>query len=125
MDPLRWASGNMGNLKENGEIDMARCESQIVDMIIRVPDQKGWLTPKMLEEIKQTPCEYVISRYKNGLEVVEGTRYLLHDIYFTRLKLSWEEWLEKHGLKCPEYVEKPEYASGVVPIDIHTVDGVF
>lgn len=125
MDPLRWAAGTMGILKENGEIDMAKCESQIVDMVIRVPDKKGWLTPKMLEEIKQTPCEYVLSRYKNGLEVVEGTRYLLHDIYFTRLKLSWEEWLEKHGCKCPEFVEKPEYASGVIPIEIHTVEGIF
>ena len=94
-------------------------------MVIRVPDKKGWLTPKMLEEIKQTPCEYVLSRYKNGLEVVEGTRYLLHDIYFNKLKLSWEEWLEKHGLKCPEFTEKPEYASGVVPIEIHPVDGIF
>ena len=125
IDPLRWASGYMGNLNEKGEIDMASCESQIVDMLIRVPDKKGWLTKEMLKEITQTPCEYVLSRYKNGLEVVEGTRYLLHDIYFKKYKLSWEEWLEKHGLKCPEFVEKPEYASGVVPIEVHSVNGIF
>ena len=125
MDPLRWASGYMGTLNEKGEIDMAKCEGQIVDMLIRVPDKAGWLSPQMLEEIKQTPCEYVLSRYKNGLEVVEGTRYLLHDIYFGKLKLTWEEWLEKHGLKCPEFIEKPEYAKGVVPIEIHTVNGIF
>ena len=125
MDPLRWASGRMGILNEKGEIDMAKCEGQIVDMIIRVPEQKGWLTPEMLKEINDTPCEYVLSRYKNGLEVVEGTRYLLHDIYFGKHKLSWEEWLEKHGLKCPEFNEKPEYASGVIPIEIHKVNGVF
>ena len=125
IDPLRWASGHMGFLNEKGEIDMAKCEGQIVDMLIRVPDKKGWLTPKMLEEIKNTPCEYVLSRYKNGIEVVVGTRYLLHDIYFGKLKLTWEEWLEKHGLKCPEFIEKPEYASGVVPIEVHAVDGVF
>ena len=125
IDPLRWASGHMGFLNEKGEIDMAKCEGQIVDMLIRVPDKKGWLTPQMLEEIKNTPCEYILSRYKNGLEVIVGTRYLLHDIYFGKLKLTWEEWLEKHGLKCPEFVEKPEYASGVVPIEVHAVDGVF
>lgn len=125
IDPLRWASGFMGTLNEKGEIDMASCESQLVDMVIRVPDKAGWLTPQMLEEIKKTPCEFVLSRYKNGLEVIEGTRYLLHDIYFKKLKLTWEEWLEKHGLKCPEFVEKPEYADGVVPIEIHTVDGIF
>ena len=125
MDPLRWGSGRMGLLNEKGEIDMAKCEGQIVDMIIRVPDKKGWLTPEMLKEIKDTPCEYVFSRYKNGLEVIDGTRYLLHDIYFGKLKLSWEEWLEKHGLKCPEFVEKPEYASGVIPIEIHKVNGIF
>ena len=123
-DPLRWASGYMGMLNEKGEIDMAKCESQIVDFIIRVPDKAGWLTPEMLKEIKNTPCEYVLSRYKNGLEVVEGTRYLLHDIYFGKLKLTWEEWLEKHGLKCPEFVEKPEYATGVVPIEIHSAEGI-
>ena len=125
MDPLRWASGRMGMLNEKGEIDMAKCEGQIIDFVIRVPDKSGWLTPEMLKEIKDTPCEYVLSRYKNGLEVVEGTRYLLHDIYFGKLKLSWEEWLEKHGLKCPEFVEKPEYASGVIPIEIHRVNGIF
>ncbi len=125
IDPLRWASGFMGILNEKGEIDMAKCEGQIVDMLIRVPDKAGWLTPKMLEEIKNTPCEYVLSRYKNGLEVVVGTRYLLHDIYFSKLKLSWEEWLKKHELECPEFVEKPEYADGVVPIELHTVDGIF
>ena len=125
MDPLRWASGRMGMLNAKGEIDMAKCEGQIIDFIIRVPDKEGWLTADMLKEIKDTPCEYVLTRYKNGLEVVEGTRYLLHDIYFGKLKLSWEEWLEKHGLKCPEFIEKPEYASGVIPIEIHTVDGIF
>ena len=125
MDPLRWASGRMGMLNSKGEIDMAKCEGQIIDFIIRVPDKEGWLTAEMLKEIKDTPCEYVLSRYKNGLEVVEGTRYLLHDIYFGKLKLSWEEWLEKHGLKCPEFIEKPEYASGVIPIQIHRVNGVF
>ena len=125
MDPLRWASGRMGMLNEKGEIDMAKCEGQIIDFIIRVPEKAGWLTPEMLKEIKDTPCEYVLSRYKNGLEVVEGTRYLLHDIYFGKLKLSWEEWLEKHDLKCPEFIEKPEYASGVVPIEIHRVNGIF
>ena len=123
-DPLRWASGYMGMLNDKGEIDMAKCEGQIIDFIIRVPEKAGWLTPEMLKEIQNTPCEYVLSRYKNGLEVVEGTRYLLHDIYFGKLKLTWEEWLEKHGHKCPEFVEKPEYATGVIPIEIHSVDGV-
>ncbi len=125
IDPLRWASGRMGTINEKGEIDMAKCEGQIVDMLIRVPDKAGWLTPEMLKEIKDTPCEYVFSRYKNGLEVVEGTRYLLHDIYFGKLKLSWDEWLEKHGLNCPEFVEKTEYATGVVPIELHKVNGIF
>lgn len=124
IDPLRWASGYMGSLNEKGEIDMARCEGQIVDMVIRVPNKSGWLTAEMLKELKNTPCEYVLSRYKNGLEVVEGARYLLHDIYFGKLKLSWEEWLAKHGLECPEFKEKPEYASGVVPIEIRTVNGI-
>ena len=124
-DPLRWASGYMGTLNEKGEIDMAKCESQIVDFIIRVPEKKGWLTPEMLKEIESTPCEYILKRYKNGLEVLEGTRYLLQDIYFGKLKLTWSEWLEKHGHKCPEFVEQPEYATGVVPLEIHQVNGVF
>lgn len=124
IDPLRWASGYMGLLNEKGEIDMAKVESQIVDLVIRVPEKPGWLTKEMLDEIKQTPCEFVIKRYKNGNEVVEGTRYLLQDIYFGKLKLTWEEWLKKHGLECPAFVEKPEYATGVVPMELHPINGV-
>ncbi len=125
IDPLRWASGYMGQLNEKGEIDMAKVEGQVVDLLIRVPNKEGWLTKEMQDELKNTPCEYVITRYKNGNEVVEGTRYLLHDIYFGKLKLTWKEWLEKHGQQCPDFVEKPEYAAGVVPIELHPIKGVF
>ena len=125
IDPLRWASGRMGLIREDGVISGAVVEGQKPELLILPPVQPGWLTPKMIGELNGQPCEFVLHRYANGLEVFENSRYLVRDIYFSEWKLSWEEWLAKHSI---EYVEPdllPDFASGTIALEVKLVSGTF
>ncbi len=123
IDPLRWAAGRMGLIREDGSISGANVEGQKPELMIRVPTVAGWLNADMIKELNSQPCEFVLQRNGMGLEVVDNGRYLLRDIYFNNLKLSWEEWLQKHDRICPEFVEKPEYATGTIPLEVKMVSG--
>lgn len=123
IDPLRWAAGRMGLIREDGTISGANVEGQKPELMIRVPAIAGWLNADMIKELNGQPCEFVLQRNGMGLEVVDNGRYLLRDIYFNNLKLSWEEWLQKHSQICPEFVEKPEYATGTIPLEVKLVSG--
>lgn len=123
VDPLRWAAGRMGLLREDGVISGANVEGQKPQLRITPPEEAGWLTPEMIGELNGQPCEFVIQRYMNGLEVYENSKYLLRDIYFTDLKLSWEEWLKKHGKKHVELPVRPSFATGTVALEVKLVSG--
>ncbi|MDD2998702.1 MAG: hypothetical protein PHV05_06530 [Candidatus Riflebacteria bacterium] len=123
IDPLRWATGKMGLIKEDGSIIAANIEGQQHELQVRPPETKNWLTPEMIAELNGQPCEFVIQRYATGLEVLANNRYQLRDIYFSKLKQSWEEWLQKHGLSCPEFKAEPSYASGTIALEVKLVTG--
>ncbi|KAF1081461.1 MAG: hypothetical protein GQF41_2267 [Candidatus Rifleibacterium amylolyticum] len=125
IDPLRWASGRMGLIREDGVISGANVEGQKPELIILPPEQPGWLTPKMIGELDGQPCEFVLHRYANGLEVMQNSRYLVRDIYFSKWKLSWEEWLAKHGIKYVEPDLLPDFASGTIALEVKLVSGKF
>lgn len=125
VDPLRWAAGRMGLLREDGIISGANVEGQKPELQIRFPDMKNWLTPQMIGELNGQPCEFVLQRTSLGLEAVENNRYILRDIYFSNLKQSWEEWLQKHGLPCPDFIEEPTYATGTIPLEVKLVTGTW
>ncbi len=123
VDPLRWAAGRMGLLREDGIISGANVEGQKPELQIRVPSGNGWLTPDMIKELNGQPCEFVLQRNLNGLEINENNRFLLRDIYFANLKLSWEEWLKKNGQTCPAMIDRPEFATGTVALEVKIVSG--
>ncbi len=123
IDPLRWAAGRMGLIREDGTISGANVEGQKPELQIRVPATNAWLNPDMIKELNGQPCEFVLQRNLNGLEVSENNRFLLRDIYFSNLKLSWEEWLEKYGQKCPGMVDRPEFATGTIALEVKMVSG--
>lgn len=123
VDPVRWAAGKMGLLREDGSISGANVEGQKPELLITPPAGAGWLTPGMISELNGQPCEFVLQRYANGLEVLENNRYFLRDIYFNNLKLSWEEWLQKHAKVFVEPVMRPDYASGTIPLEVKLVTG--
>ncbi len=123
IDPLRWAAGRMGLIRADGVISGANVEGQKPELEIRVPTGKSWLTPEMIAELNGQPCEFVLQRDANGLEVIAGNRYLLRDIYFNNLKQSWEEWLKTRGLVTPDFIERPEYATGTIPLEVKLVSG--
>lgn len=117
IDPVRWASGVCGLLKEDGTITGAKVEGRKPQIKIRVPDTKGWLTPAMIKELEGARCEFMLQRDYNGHEVTENGAYLVRDLYLHKLKLNWEEWLEKHGLKCPDFENKSTYAQQPIVLD--------
>lgn len=123
IDPLRWAAGRMGLLREDGVISGANVEGQKPELQIRFPAIKGWLTPEMIAELNGQPCEFVLQRNSSGLEVIENNRYLLRDIYFNKLEMSWEEWLKSKNQICPDFVDRPEYATGTIPLEVKLVSG--
>ena len=125
IDPLRWASGRMGLIREDGVISGANVEGQKPELVILPPEQPGWLTPKMIGELNGQPCEFVLHRYTNGLEVMQDSRYLVRDIYFSNWKLSWEEWLAKHGGDYNEPDLLPDFASGTIALEVKLVSGTF
>lgn len=123
VDPLRWAAGRMGLLREDGSISGANVEGQKPELFITPPSEKGWLTTEMIAELNGQLCEFVLQRYTSGLEVFENNRYYLRDIYFSALKLSWEEWLQKHGKTYVEPVLKAGFASGTIALEVKLVTG--
>lgn len=125
IDPLRWASGRMGLIREDGVISGANVEGQKPELVILPPEQPGWLTPRMIGELNGQPCEFVLHRYTNGLEVIQNSRYLVRDIYFSKWKLSWEEWLAKHGIEYSEPDLLPDFATGTIPLEVKLVSGKF
>lgn len=125
IDPLRWASGRMGLIREDGVISGANVEGQKPELVILPPEQPGWLTPKMIGELNGQPCEFVLHRYTNGLEVIQDSRYLVRDIYFSNWKLSWEEWLAKHDVAYTEPDMLPDFASGTIALEVKLVSGTF
>jgi hypothetical protein len=65
----------------------------------------------------------VLQRNLNGLEVSENDRYLLRDIYFSELKLSWDEWLLKHGHAYTDPAPRASYATGTIALEVKLVSG--
>lgn len=125
IDPLRWAAGRMGLLREDGLISGANVEGQKPELFISSPDKDNWLTSEMISELSGQPCEFVIHRYKNGLEVFENNRYYLRDIYFSKLKISWVEWLKKHNIEYLEPELQAGFADKAILLDVKLVSGHF
>ncbi len=125
VDPVRWARGVCGLLKENGEITGAVVEGRKLQLAIRVPKQKGWLTVAMIKELEGANCEFMLQRDRNGREVVENGHYLIRDFYLYDAKISYEEWLEKHNIDCPEFVQKENYAEQPIVIDTEYLTGTW
>ena len=125
IDPLRWASGLMGTINEDGTITDSNVEGQRPDLFITPPSNQNWLSPQMLEEIKGQPCEFVLQLTKTGHEVKVNNKYYVRDIYFRKLKLSWQEWLEKHGIEFTQPRPKPNYATNTIKLNVELVSGTF
>ncbi len=125
VNPVRWAAGKMGLIKEDGTISGAFVEGQKPEMKITPPKEKSWLTPELLKEINGLRCEFVIQRDINGLEVKEKNKLVLIDLYFEDLKLSWEEWLQKKGLTFKELEPKPTYATTTVKLQVEMIKGTW
>lgn len=123
LDPVRWTTGRMGIMREDGTISGAFVEGQKPEMFISVPSTPNWLTAEMMGQINGQICEFVFQRDTNGLEVQENGRYYVRDLYFRNLRLTWKEWLEKHGQRLAEPVSKPNYATTNISLRINAVKG--
>jgi hypothetical protein len=125
IDPLRWASGIMGTIEEDGTINDSNVEGQRPDLYIVPPAQKNWLSAQMRKEIKGQPCEFVLQLTKKGHEVKVNNKYYVRDIYFRKLKLSWQEWLEKHGVAYSQPKPEPDFATNTIKLNVELASGKF
>ena len=125
LDPVRWTTGKMGMMREDGTISGAFVEGQKPEMFIAVPSDAGWLTAEMMGQINGQICEFIFQRDTNGLEVKENGRYYVRDLYFRDLRLTWKEWLEKHGKRLAEPASKPNYATNVITLRLNAVKGTW
>ena len=125
MDPVRWATGKMGELASDGSISNSYLEGQQPGLQITPPQEKDWLTPAMIKELQGQPCEFVFQLNRQGHEVLEGNRYFLRDIYFREMKLSWEEWLKKHNRTYIDPSQRHEFASSTINLEVKLISGKF
>ncbi|GAB4268856.1 MAG: hypothetical protein Kow0029_04480 [Candidatus Rifleibacteriota bacterium] len=125
IDPVRWTSGKMGIIAEDGSITNSYLEGQKPDLKITPPQEKNWLTPEMIKELEGQPCEFVLQFDRKGHEVIEQGKYFLRDIYFKDLRLSWEEWLQKHGKTYVDPDARTDFASGTINLEVQLVSGSF
>lgn len=125
VDPVRWAKGTFGILQENGIINGAVIEGKKPVLKIRVPAEKGWLKPEMVNELNGAKCEFMIQRLKNGREAFEDGAFIIRDIYLYQAKLSWEELMEKWKVKCPEFSKEEKYAEQPIVINSDYVSGTW
>ncbi|MGM0601422.1 MAG: hypothetical protein ACQETH_16545 [Candidatus Rifleibacteriota bacterium] len=125
IDPLRWASGIMGTINENGTITGSNVEGQHPELHIVPPNLKNWLSPQMKSEIKGQPCEFVLQLTNTGHEVKVNNKYYVRDIYFRKLKLSWQEWLEKHKIDYTQPTPEPDFATNTIKLNVELASGKF
>lgn len=125
IDPVRWASGKFGNLAENGTITGSYLEGQNPDLKITIPKEKNWLTAEMISELKGQPCEFVLQLDTKGHEVRENNCHFLRDIYFKNLRLSWEEWLQKHGKSYVDPNTRADFAKTTIDMEVKLESGEF
>lgn len=125
VDVVRWASGRMGKLGEEGRIAKASVEGVAVDCLISPPKEKSWLTDELLKEVASQPCEFILQRDINGREAQRDGAYILADIYFTDLASTWDEWLTSHKLTPKAREADPNLATSPVILKIAAVDGTW
>lgn len=125
MDPVRWATGKMGILAADGSITGSYLEGQQPDLFITPPSEKNWLTAAMTDELKDQPCEFIFQLDRSGREIKENGRYFLRDLYLRNLKLSWEEWLQKHGKTFIDPADRLNFADRNVDLTVKVVSGTF
>jgi hypothetical protein len=123
VDPARWAAGRFGLIQENGYISGSNVEGQKPELRITPPKEKNWLTPELIKELQNQPCEFILQRDKNGREIIENGKYLLVDLYLKKQKLSWEEWLSKHNLTFVDLPQKPHFATTTVKLEVDLAYG--
>lgn len=121
--PLRWASGKFSTLKPNGDIPACSVEGQKIDVYVNVPNKANWLSPQMIKELQNQNCEFILQRDINGIEVKNNNRYYARDLFFTDLKLSWEEWLSKYDIEFSQPDPAPSYASAPVKLSVDLIKG--
>lgn len=125
VDPVRWASGKMGTLAADGSITGSYLEGQNPDLQITTPSESNWLSAAMISELKDQPCEFIFQLDLNGHEIVTDNRYFLRDIYFTNLKISWDEWLKKHGKNFVDPGNRKDFADKTIDLQVKLVSGTF
>lgn len=125
VDPVRWASGKMGTIEGDGSITGSYLEGQNPELQITPPGQSNWLSEAMKKELKDQPCEFVFQLDPNGHEIIKNNRFFLRDIYFRNLKMSWEEWLKKHGQTYTEPTDQKNFADKSIDLQVKVVSGTF
>jgi len=125
MDPVRWASGKMGTLAADGTISESYLEGQNPLLQITPAKEPDWLTPAMINELKGQPCEFIFQLNRSGHEIKDSGKYFLRDIYFKNLKLTWEEWLNKHGRTFVEPSDRNDFANNTIDLQVKMVSGKF
>lgn len=123
VNPIRWAIGKMGILKNDGTISGAFVEGHKPMMKLPPPKEAEWLTPELINQLNGQPCEFVFQRDLNGLEVIENGKYILRDLYLKDLKITWEEWLQKNQLTYNELPFRDGYATQTVTLKVRRVSG--
>lgn len=123
LDPVRWTTGKMGMIRQDGTIVGAFVEGQKPEMFISVPSEANWLSAEMISQINGQVCEFVFQRDINGLEVQENGRYYIRDLYFRDLRLTWKEWLKKHGRLLADPESKPNYATTSISLRTKAIKG--
>lgn len=125
MDPVRWASGKMGTLAADGTISESYLEGQNPLLQITPAKEPDWLTPAMINELKGQPCEFIFQLNRSGHEIKDSGKYFLRDIYFKNLKLTWEEWLNKHGRTFVDPSDRNDFANNTIDLQVKMVSGKF
>lgn len=93
VDPLRWASGRMGNLLENGTIEKAYLEGQYCNLKLLLSKNidKNWYEKYKALNLENVNCEFILFRNKLGSDLYKDNSYFLADIYFVDLGSTFSE----------------------------------
>jgi len=123
VDTVRWASGRMGKLTNDGLIADGIIEGTKLNFQIQSPIEKDWLKSVKAETLISQPCEYILQRDLNGREFQKNGRYFLADLYFTDLGLTWSDWLVSQGVTPASYVIDSGFATGPITLSKSVLNG--